>query len=482
MTEAIPEPASTGETISSPEPAVAPEPRLEPTPADILRSERYGLYARLYLASLDPHDAPSYLNPNPDITVGIGALALDPSGERNYTDVTKNLSEGERRETWNEFIKEFSFEDAYEKWSGGVTKSIKTTTDKRIINAIKAIAGKDAADFTEEDVKTRLYNPFAKGKSDTTPFVGSVIGSYRIDGKVDVERLKADMEGIKWVASQLFGKKSSGLIVAAAELEAGMRIDGRKTIEILLQDTTTSRLNRLNEEEKTILAPLFESFPKPREEPDEGGAPLGPSEEDDEDKQGLTAQPAVPASATPQTRPELDDTLESGEKITTLSEKEKGPRKGQLRSILGTRNAEGYVPTSRPPEDLPGYLSSLLGNRFKSNGQVKVSEDGKTVIIRNVEVANAIPFAPHVRFDIRVSNNKYETGEITAEIVGEEPRFAKGHVGEDLKGLTGLVKQEYGELIEGLDRQVGGVLIRKGKLVVGFIPKTSIVTAAEPPT
>lgn len=475
------------------------EARTEPTPPgepqpgspEILDLDNYGgVYGRLLVATqFLPKDFESILNPGAPLPPGLIIPKITPDEDRDYGPITWNLSATERINAWGKKpLRGKDFDDAYKEWRRKFTNAI--NADQKRKEAFAVIYGREADQFSEDDTDV-LYGRLCSGKSDTTQFSRTSADNLHlrgVDGKIYPEKLQKLQElkdEIEKIASWLFGKQTAPLVARMVEIEASITSEGQAAIDAII--SKPERLNELTENEIKILAPVHEWIVK-GPPPGFEVVPVAPlqseEEEEEEEKQGAAAQSAAPAPApaTPQTRPELEDRLESGEKITTLTEKEKGPRKGQLRSILGTRNAEGYVPISRPYEDLPGYVASLLGNRFKKNGQMKPSEDGKSVTIRDVEVANAIPRFPNIRFDIKVSNSTSETGELTAEILGGEPRFAKGPVEEDLKGLTGLVKREYDQLVEGLDRKVRGVLIRKGKLVVGFIPKTPLFTAAEPPS
>lgn len=470
-------------------------PVVEPRPGspEILDLDSYGgLYGRLLVATqFPPKGQESILNPETPVDINLIPI-ITPGEGRDYSPITWNLSATERVNAWGgKPLRGKDFDDAYKDWRRKFTNAI--NADQKRKEAFAIISGRGADQFSEDDTDV-LYGRLCSGKSDTTQFSRTSADNLHlrgVDGKIDPEKLQKLQklkDEIEKIASWLFGKQTAPLVARMVEIEASITSEGQAAIDAII--SKPERLNELTEKEKEILAPVYKGIvegPPPGFEV----VPVAPlatleEEEEDEDKLGTAAQPATPkptdtaTATTPQTRPELEDRLESGEKITPLTEKEKDPKKRQLRSILGTRNAEGYVPISRPSEDLPRYVASLLGKRFKGSGEVKFIENGNTAIIRNVEVANAIPRFPSVRFDIKVSNNRTETGELTAEILGGEPRFAKGQVGEDLKGLTGLVKKEYDQLVEGLDRKVGGVLIRKGKLVVGFIPKTSVVTAAEP--
>lgn len=490
-----PQPATGGPSPDT-APSAPPNPTTEPRPTpEILDIERYGgLYGRLLVATqFLPKDFESILNPEAPLPPGLIIPKITPDEDRDYSPITWNLSATERFNAWGgKPLRGKDFDDAYKEWRRKFTNAV--NADQKRKDAFAVIYGREADQFSEDDTDV-LYGRLCSGKSDTTQFSRTSADNLHlrgVDGKIDPEKLQKLQElkdEIEKIASWLFGKQTAPLVTRMVEIEAGIKNKGQEAIDAIISNP--ERIKVLTEEEKNILAPVHTAIVKGPPPGFEVGVPVAPlqfepgAEEDYEDKQGAAAQPAT-SPATPAPKPgepsAAADTLESGEKITPSTAKEKEDKKRELRSVLGLRNAEGYVPISRSPDDLPGYLSSVLGNRLKHHGKAKISQDGNTIIIRNVEVANAIPFAPHVRFDIRVSNNKYETGEITAEIVGEEPRFAKGHVGEDLKGLTGLVKQEYGKLIEGLDRQVGGVLIRKGKLVVGFIPKTPLFATAEPST
>lgn len=737
--------------------ATAAEP--QPVNKELLDIENYGgISGRiLYSTQFPPAEGRKYLNPEEGI---IGIPHVDPNIVRNYNFITDELSKGERTEAWTG---QTDFKANYEQiWRPRFTNAVKNTDRDNRKAVIKAITGKDAADITEADVDTMIYDKYCRGKSDITAYINDVVNGFTQGNRVNEEEIGDKMEEIQWVASKLFGSKSSEVTVIAAKVEVIVKNQKQET---LAKFYTVDRLNDLRPSEETLLYVVYDSFQAPtpkefkstielddREITLEAGAnnysskgedsfyispngkvvavydgmggmaagaeasqiakafiakaleglPANPSVEQveqalkegyanakqeiiksetaDPRKKGMgttasaallyesggqlnlttlqmgdsriymvdsddqlrqisadyslvnrdlaqgkitkeeadrinaeldsftdgdslsdeakkyffdrhimagaldarapepmvrstsiapdfkyllatsdgvhdnltkdeiasiflsnpnaeeaakqlvefarkrafdrgyrndrskpdditaavikassvesvpVAPPApeptpspAPAPATPPPAPETrpkpgagEDTLPSGEIITPLTAKGKGNIKRQLRAGLGKRHAEQYVPFGRYIGDLADEnLRSLLGDKLKGHGEVEISEDGKSVIIRDVEVENAIPRAPSVKLDITVSNSKVETGELTAEVKGDEPFLAKGNIGEDLKGLTGLIRQYYDELLEGLDSKVGGVLIRNGKLVIGVVPK--VPSATEPP-
>jgi hypothetical protein len=228
-----------------------------------------GLYGRLLLASQSSEAGVNNII-NPAIKRVVEPSQITISEVRDYNPITERLSDDERVDAW----KNVEFTDAYAKWRTKLTKSIKSTTDEKRIQAIAVISGKLASEFSEEDADN-LYNAFCKGKSDTTGFAKSIVANLQKDEKADPLWLTTLSPGIEWFSGSLFGKETAVTVLRMIELETEITNNPTEVVQKIFSDK--ERVNNLTEQETKILTKLYgglnaikiktESTDKPDSEP-----------------------------------------------------------------------------------------------------------------------------------------------------------------------------------------------------------------------
>lgn len=227
-----------------------PEPNqpIEPRPAakELLNIENYGaVYGRLLFATqLSVEDGFKILNPSLDVPSTPNPF-LDETKVRDYNPFVEPLSTTERKDAWEGR----NLNEARVEW-GSKFKAAITNPDKTDrIAVIKALTGKDAAHIKDEDVD-EIYNKYCKKGSDITAYVEDVITGFTENGTINHEEIKRKIAEIQWVASKLFGTKSSEITVIIANLEVIIRTQQEETITKFYK---TSGLNDLKEPGKKLL-------------------------------------------------------------------------------------------------------------------------------------------------------------------------------------------------------------------------------------
>lgn len=240
-----------GTHIANPEP-VEPEPQVytEAEQREILDINSYGgVYGRLLLASQSQETEVRNII-NPAIKGNIEPSQITISPERNYNPITRKLSSDERIAAW----KGIEFNEAYRQWRTKLTEAIKSTTDKKRIEAIAVISGKLASEFNEEDTDN-LYNAFCKEKSDTTTFAKSIVANLQKDGNVDLLKIMTLSSGIEWFSGNFFGKQTAVTVSRIIELEAEIANNPATVVQKLFSDK--ERINNLTDTETEILTHLY---------------------------------------------------------------------------------------------------------------------------------------------------------------------------------------------------------------------------------
>lgn len=229
---------------------------------EILTPKTYGLAGRLLAASVATStELPQILDPNADIqsTPIYSSLITKleaPGATRNISQITQALSTQERAAAWDGTP---DLSAALTEWARGFTTYAKNTTKEGRRNAISGLAEKDATSFTEAD-SLALYDKFCKDNaSDTSTFVNATIGRLKdaATGKVDITRLNAELADIEWLASRFFGVETAKAVGELIKVEAELENNKENTINVLLKDAATSRVDSFYPEEEDMLAKLF---------------------------------------------------------------------------------------------------------------------------------------------------------------------------------------------------------------------------------
>lgn len=291
-----------------------PAPRPEPIPAnpEILKLEKIGLYQRILVASQPGADITAILNPDPNMPIN-NIVPPDVSSDRNYNQVTKDISRIEREEAWQHQPNRTL---ALDEWKDKLTANINATTDEKKIHALQVISGKSPVDFTKVDAQ-RLYDDFCK-ESDTKKFVATVIQNMpKVAGKIRAEHLKSVLPDLEWFASKFFGENTSKVVARMIEIEARISNDGQEAITTIFSDPT--RINNLEEEEKAILNPIFQKLQTPRSTtpgtsgatpaPDNTPTAPPPAEPDTIPARTSTPEPATGAATDEERLNQIQDTL-----------------------------------------------------------------------------------------------------------------------------------------------------------------------------
>ena len=224
----------------------APVQRQEVRLPDV--GEYHAVYGRLFLSvvAVDPKRRHEPLDHKLKFSK-IGFPENSLKKQRDYSAITWGLSKSERKKAWEDVIHDDqSFEAAKSEWKQSLLRQITTTTDVERIEFIKDFTGKDASEFTDQDIED-LYQAYCEGKSDTTAFVEK---SSKIAGK------KKQKE---WLAKRFFGRDSASVVVLTDDLETGITNHGlKRTMDVLYANF--QRVNSPNPREKYLLGKLYDKF------------------------------------------------------------------------------------------------------------------------------------------------------------------------------------------------------------------------------
>lgn len=230
---------------------------------EILTPKSYGIAGRLLVASAaEASDLHLVLNPAEDIkTTLVPYLTTkleDPTTTRDVSKISKitqRLSTSERAAAWDGTT---DLDAALTEWVRGFTTYATHTTKEGRRNTISGLAGKDATTLTEVDSRV-LYETFCKdNESKTGEYVNATIGRLKgPDGKVDVAKLQAELDDIQWLASRFFGVETAKAVAELVKLEAELTNNKPNTINVLLKDPATSRIDDFYKEEAELLSKLL---------------------------------------------------------------------------------------------------------------------------------------------------------------------------------------------------------------------------------
>ncbi len=227
---------------------------------EILTPKSYGIAGRLLVASAaEASNLHLILNPAEDIkTTLVPSLTTKlegPDANRDISKITQRLSTTERTAAWDGTT---DLDAALTEWVRGFTNYATHTTKEGRKNTISGLAGKEAATFTEEDSRI-LYETFCRdNESNTGQYVTATIGRLKgADGKVDVAKLQAELEDIQWLASRFFGIETAKAVAELIKLEAELTNNKTNTINVLLKDPATSRIDDFYKEEEELLSKLL---------------------------------------------------------------------------------------------------------------------------------------------------------------------------------------------------------------------------------
>ncbi|MGA2911858.1 MAG: nucleotide exchange factor GrpE [Candidatus Levyibacteriota bacterium] len=237
------------------------KPRGEPDHERLEPSDYSGLYGRLFLASRPSVDIAKFIDPASNVDVPVG---IDISPTRNYTRITKTLSDAEREEAWREVP---TFAKRYELWKKGVVHAVNglthTKEDKVNLDALRRVMpGMQAKNFTETDAE-KLFDEFCNnnGDSDTTKFIEKVFDSLAPNDYSDPKKLAEITRSLEWVSRKLFGQKTAEAVSRMIELEAKVRSKPESTEEMFKDN----RANALESKEYSTLTSLIEGLPRTTE-------------------------------------------------------------------------------------------------------------------------------------------------------------------------------------------------------------------------
>ena len=324
-----------------------------------------GLYGRLLLASQSSEKEVNNII-NPAIKGIVDPSKISISLERNYNPITAKLSDDERVDAW----KDVKFTDAYAQWRAKLTKSIKSTTDEKRIEAIAVISGKLASEFSEADADN-LYSAFCKGKSDTTGFAKTVAANLQEDGKANSLWLNTLSPGIEWFSGSLFGKETAVTVLRMIELETEIANNPTKVVQKLFSDK--ERINNLTGEETRILTKLYGGLNAVKIETE--------SPQTQPNTEPVATQPE-PASSTSQDPAEPESVIDGGIRFV------KGHQiqyRGKLFTISDTKGDEVLL---RSPNDQPRTMNrKYLVERLAtpSSPWKLLNEEGEIITLPKTE-------------------------------------------------------------------------------------------------
>jgi len=447
---------------------IEPKPRVytETEKQEILDINSYsGLYGRLLLASQSPESEVKNII-NPAIKGIIEPSQITISRERNYNPITQKLSSDERNAAW----KGIEFDEAYAQWRTKLTKSIKSTTDEKIIAAIAAISGKLASEFTVEDAD-RLYEAFCKGKSNTTAFAQLVVSNIQTNGKADAARIKDLSSGIEWLAGGLFGKQTATAVSRIVELETEIVKNPTGVVQKVFSDK--ERINNLTGTETKILAHLYDGLHVQKIEIEPKDPTLTEKDDSTIDKffdypeeKMPKIQDVLPAplSGVTQNTPPAETVIPE-KNIITLEKSGADFVKDLNRNLSSQTKPDATF--SIPIETLKGYLTSIAGDKLIYEGNLTIDKDNNEIVIKGLKIDGGF-MGGKITMDLSIINTSKG---INAHIQNYEGRgIARGTVEQQVNNLN----SKFREIIDGLISaenpawKSSNVAIAKDRIMVGF--------------